>query len=259
MAHSDPAKLELAREYGKKFPAALNQRGVGDVIRSGKPLLVPEVTEDMLHRSGFGDEQLNMIRQLGMKSVLIVPLISRDIPLGSLTLMTAESSRILTNADLELAQALATRAATAIDNARLYEAMAKATSEAQLREEEVRMVQESAKIATWSYDLEKQIFGFSSDHAGQLLGHGPELFTMTFDEFLSLLFFSTDRQRFKEAFAALDRGKKEVDLQFRVASDRRSVKLIAIAASYSSTSGRAGLSECSLALHRIRTRRNRVK
>jgi hypothetical protein len=51
---------------------------------------------------------------------------------------------------------------------------------------------------------------------------------MNFDDFRSILFFSTDQQRFRQAFAALEKGKKEVDLQFRVASGRRSAKLLAM-------------------------------
>jgi GAF domain-containing protein len=181
----------------------------------------------MLQQGGFAEEQLRMLRQLGMKSVLIVPLISREVPLGALTLMTAESGRTLTGEDLEIAQSLATRAAIAIDNARLYEATANARAEAQLREEELRLVQESAKVASWSYDLDKQQFALS-EHAGQLLGRGPGVYTMKFDEFNSILFFSTDQQRFRQVFAALEKGKKEVDLQFRVASGRRSAKLLAM-------------------------------
>lgn len=229
VAHADPAKLELAREYGKKFPAALNQRGgVGEVIRSGKPLLVKEVTEEMLQQAGFPEEQLRLLRRLGMKSVLIVPLISRNVPLGALTMMTAESGRILTAEDLEITQSMATRAAVAIDNARLYEAMAQARAEAQLREEELRLVQESAKVASWSYDLERQLFSFSSPHAGELLGRGTGLYALSFDEFRSVLFFSTDQQKFREGFASLEKGRKEVDLQFRVASGRGSVRLLAM-------------------------------
>ncbi len=45
------------------------------------------------------------------------------------------------------------RAATAIDNARLYDAMSKAKADALLRSAELHLVQEAAKVASWSYDV----------------------------------------------------------------------------------------------------------
>ena len=61
-----------------------------------------------------------MIRELNMKSVLVVPMASRDRVLGALVLVTAESGRALSADDLELAEALAARAAAAVDNSRLF-------------------------------------------------------------------------------------------------------------------------------------------
>ena len=60
------------------------------------------------------------IDQLGLRSWICVPLKGRGQVLGALTLVAAESGRTFTQADLDLATALAGRAAVAIENALLY-------------------------------------------------------------------------------------------------------------------------------------------
>jgi GAF domain-containing protein len=229
VAHADPARLAMAREYNKKFPPDIAAPGgVGEVLRSGKPMLVAEVTDALLRSAIRNNEQYQALTEIGMKSVLIVPLISRDSALGALTLVTAESGRVLTPADLELAQALATRAAVAIDNARLYHAMSVATGEAQLRQEELRIVQQAAKVVSWSFDPETQIFSFLSEETGRLLGVEGSVNSMSFEALSARLFFSTDRHKFREAFDRLEKGKKELDIELRVGTKRGAVNLLAM-------------------------------
>ena len=60
------------------------------------------------------------MRDLGIRSLICVPLPARERTIGALTLIAAESERRYGPNDLELAEALATRAALAVDNARLY-------------------------------------------------------------------------------------------------------------------------------------------
>jgi len=61
-----------------------------------------------------------MIRAIGIRSVVIAPLIARRRTFGTLTLASAESERLFGDDDVQLAEALAGRAGVAIDNARLY-------------------------------------------------------------------------------------------------------------------------------------------
>ena len=68
------------------------------------------------------DEHLRLIRELGMRSAMAVPMRIADVTLGAISLVAAESGRRFDEADLAFAEDLALRAATAIQNARLYAA-----------------------------------------------------------------------------------------------------------------------------------------
>ena len=101
------------------------------MIRTANPRVIPEVTDEMLAEWAQDDRYLRLLRQLGPRSVMIVPLRARDRVLGAMYLLAAESDRCYDGADLTLAEDLAHRAALAIDNARLYAAVQAAEARSQ--------------------------------------------------------------------------------------------------------------------------------
>ena len=90
------------------------------VARSGVTEFVPEITEEMLVAGIPDPDQLALVRKLDLRSVIIAPLRARTRTFGTITLANSSSSRLFDQADVQLAEELARRAATAIDNARLY-------------------------------------------------------------------------------------------------------------------------------------------
>lgn len=95
--------------------------GVGRVLRTGQPELVPEVTEEHLQALAHGDRRhLERLRRLRPHSEIALPLQARDRVVGVLVLVSTTPNRHYTAEDLVLAQEIAQRAALAIDNARLY-------------------------------------------------------------------------------------------------------------------------------------------
>ena len=121
-AHADPAKVALLHDFGDRRPTRLSDRtGPAEVIRSGEALLVPEITDELLARARPPEDQLSLVRELQMRSTMIVPLaIAGQQPFGALTLVMSESGRLFDEGDLALAEELGRRAATAVENARLY-------------------------------------------------------------------------------------------------------------------------------------------
>ncbi|HEY2945470.1 MAG TPA: ATP-binding protein [Vicinamibacteria bacterium] len=120
MVHADPSKAELVQQL-ERYPMRMDaDRGLANVMRTGFPELVSEITDDLLAETAEDPEHHRMLKDLGLKSYIIVPLAARGRTLGALTLMTAESGRRYAMSDLAFAENLAGRAALAVDNARLY-------------------------------------------------------------------------------------------------------------------------------------------
>jgi PAS domain S-box-containing protein len=120
LAHVDPERLAIARDFRRRRPPELTSpTGIGHVITTGQPELVPEITEEML-ASIDDPEVLQLVEELKIRSVMIVPLRARGRTLGAMSYVWAESGNRYSSADLEFAQTLAARMALVIDNARLY-------------------------------------------------------------------------------------------------------------------------------------------
>jgi PAS domain S-box-containing protein len=121
VVHADPNKVELARELERRYSVHMGaDSGVPNVMRTGFPELVSEIPDELLAETAEDPEHHEILRGLGLKSYIIVPLAARGRTLGALTLMTAESGRRYGMSDLAFAENLAGRAALAVDNARLY-------------------------------------------------------------------------------------------------------------------------------------------
>jgi len=81
---------------------------------------MPEIPDSLLVGAAVDEEHLRLIRELGLRSSMIVPLRCRGRTLGTLTFVSAESGRKFGAIDLALAEELASVAALAVENARLY-------------------------------------------------------------------------------------------------------------------------------------------
>ncbi|MEY2440917.1 MAG: hypothetical protein QOJ46_343 [bacterium] len=122
-AHPDPGKLVLAERLREFQPEQLDpDRGAGKVVRTGESELYPEITDEMLVGAALGEEHLGLLRELGMRSVLIVAIRTPARVLGTMSLVSAESGRRFSEDDARFVEQLAHRAAVAVENARLYEA-----------------------------------------------------------------------------------------------------------------------------------------
>jgi signal transduction histidine kinase len=120
IAHEDPAMIQFVRELREKYPEDPESRyGVREVIRSGEPQLVTEISPEMLREVAQDEEHLRLIEALHLGSYIVVPLQARGRMLGALTLVCSITAHCYDTDDLEMARELAVRAAVAIDNARL--------------------------------------------------------------------------------------------------------------------------------------------
>ena len=122
IVHPDPDKQELARKLRDGWPPRRRDPlGMPAVMVSREPEIIEEATDDLLRRAARTEENLGILRQLGIGSVIVVPMKARGDVLGAMTFIApSEQHRRYTRRDVELAEDLAARCAIAIDNARLY-------------------------------------------------------------------------------------------------------------------------------------------
>jgi PAS domain S-box-containing protein len=121
VAHSDPERTRFAQELGGRYAPDLTvDRGVGRVVRTGEMELVNDVTDEMLVQASQDEEHLQVLRELDMGAVLIMPLRTPERILGALTLVFSESGRRFGEDDVSLATSLAARAALHVRNGQLY-------------------------------------------------------------------------------------------------------------------------------------------
>src|SRR4051794_21095938 len=121
VAHVDPEKVKWAHELQDRYPPDPDSpTGAPAVIRTGRSELYPVIDSALLEAAALDEEQIQLVRDLQMNSVMVVPLIARDRTLGAITFVWAESGRQYTTRELELAEELGRRAGLALDHARLF-------------------------------------------------------------------------------------------------------------------------------------------
>lgn len=120
-AHSDPEKFGLIQEIQRRFPPNHNfGRGIYHVIKTGEIEIYPIVSDNDLRQMSQNTEHYQLIKQLGIHSALIVPVIVSGKPIGSMSLIWSSLGFEYGDQEINLAVNLAQRAGLAIENARLY-------------------------------------------------------------------------------------------------------------------------------------------
>jgi PAS domain S-box-containing protein len=119
VAHVDAAKVELAKEWRRRWPPGPTSP-LYQVVATGLPELIPEITDQMIEAGAPEPEQRRVAFAIGLRSAMLVPLVVAGKPIGALSFITAESGRRYQPEDLILATEIARRASLAIENARAF-------------------------------------------------------------------------------------------------------------------------------------------
>ena len=130
IAHKDPEQVRWARTLREQYPVDPNApTGAPRVARTGQSELYPEITDAMLVAAARSEEELAITRQIGLMSLMIVPLVARGKTLGVVTFIGTTSGKRYDERDLALAEEIGRRAGVALDNARLYQEVAQARNQ----------------------------------------------------------------------------------------------------------------------------------
>ncbi|HET7271789.1 MAG TPA: ATP-binding protein, partial [Rubrobacter sp.] len=96
------------------------------------------ISQELVEQAARDEEHRELLRRPDLRSYIIVHLVTRGRILGAISFVLAESGRHYREADLELAEELARRAALAVDNARLYAESQREVAERRWAQEELR-------------------------------------------------------------------------------------------------------------------------
>ena len=169
-AHVDAALEPRLRAMAAHHPrAGEDTHPLRTHMDTGTPLLVPEVTEEWLWQATRNAAYVADAWSLGPRSMIIAPVETRGRTLGAMTFVVADSGRRYTEDDVPVAAEVARRAATAVDNARLYQ-----QSEVARREAEAANRAKGEFLAVMSHELRtplNAILGYSE--LVELGVHGP--------------------------------------------------------------------------------------
>jgi signal transduction histidine kinase len=119
--HTDPSRLQLLLRLDREFRPRPEDDPIVNVMQTGRTHFLDNLTDEKLAALTGSEERLRLARTLGLRSWIIAPMVARGRTLGTLTVVHGDSGRRFVREDVPLVEELARRAATALDNARLYE------------------------------------------------------------------------------------------------------------------------------------------
>jgi len=181
--HADPEKVSLVRALREKHPIDTNSaQPEATVLRSGSPLLVPEVTREFISAAAGNEEQLRLIEALEPHSLIIVPLVNQKRTLGSAMFVRSQPGKYYSTEDVALAEELGRRMAQTLDNARLHRELKQAVRQRIARDRYIRMTFRQLPGSVWTTDRNLR-FTYVTGRVRQEVRPQPEA-GMTLFEFL---------------------------------------------------------------------------
>lgn len=124
--HTDPRMTDYLFEFEKRFPTTeKNSSDLYAVIKTGEAQLVPVVTDETIRQGARSPEHLQAMQRLGLKSLMIIPIIALGKTLGALSLGYAESGRVYTQDDFEFFREFCNDLGVILDNGRLSDEISK--------------------------------------------------------------------------------------------------------------------------------------
>lgn len=155
VAHADPTKKDLASRL-KKFHLKSDKRNpyVAEIVNTGKPVIVPNVSEEQLAGSAQSAEHLALLKEFKLKSRINMPLVSRDKTLGILSIGWVENGKNFKLSNVSIIEDLGQRIAQAIDNALLYH---KACEAVQAREDFISIASHELKTPLTALQMRLEV------------------------------------------------------------------------------------------------------
>jgi PAS domain S-box-containing protein len=151
LKHKDPGKIEWARQYRENYPPDLNDDfGAAVVLKTGKPNFVPVITDEMVSAIITDSDQLKAVREIGMQSVIIVPINQKDNVIGVANFISSHAGHHFDEADLDFARNFTSMIGLALENARLNEEALSEIASRKRAEYQFRFLADSIPHKIWT-------------------------------------------------------------------------------------------------------------
>ncbi len=239
VTHKDPKKIAWAKAYRKTNPPKMSDTsGIPDVIRSGKSVLYPFITDEMIIASAKSKKELDLMRSLHMRSAMIVPVLINNKAIGAISFITSDNQRHYSDTDLAMAEELASRASLAIENARLYKEAQKEIAERKKLEK-----QKDEFIGIASHELKTPVTSIKSfaqvlrlkftkegnQQAADLLGKldaQVDKLTSLIGDLLDVTKIEAGRMQFNDEYFAFDELVTELTEELQRTTNKHQLRII---------------------------------
>jgi PAS domain S-box-containing protein len=210
IAHAEPGRVSFVRRLMEEYPNdSEHPTARFEVVRSGTPLLVPDIPPEAIRAFARDERHAEMLRELELRSYMCVPLRGGDRILGALTLASSTSERRFGPEDLRVAEALAARLSAAIETAHRYR-----------EAERFRLILDSVVEAILVFDPATRVIEEVNRGASELFGRPREqLLGVTMDRLLK----PPEAARLAGLVGPLARGERDVEtvrIEFQLAKGR---------------------------------------
>jgi PAS domain S-box-containing protein len=119
--HVDPGSQKIGDELLARFASFSDPENPAIAsIANREPIVLNEITDELLERAAGGGPAFDLVRALGLLSAIVVPIRSRGSVVGSFALGITSPVHRYDESDVATLEALAERIGTTFDNLRLY-------------------------------------------------------------------------------------------------------------------------------------------
>ena len=118
--HYDRSKQDVVTSLVERYQYRVNGPGeVAQVMSAQQPIIIRELELERIRREADPDT-VGLLDEIGPRSFMCVPLLARGRAFGAMSFTMTDSGRRFSPDDVEIATELASRTASAIDNAVIY-------------------------------------------------------------------------------------------------------------------------------------------